>query len=159
MHMPPLQLPQFNAKLKEGQQGLEILDTYRKKYLKLTPEEWVRQHLLHWLTDHLGYQAARLSVEKSLNLNGMTRRYDAVWFDASGEKPIILIECKAAHVEINQSVFDQAARYNLVIDAPFMLLSNGISHYFAKINHQKGQYDLFDHVPEAAAIPSLLLTA
>lgn len=157
--MSPLQLPRFNAKLKEGQNGLEIFDTYRKKYLKLTPEEWVRQHLLHWLTDHLGYHSARLSIEKSLNLNGMNRRYDAVWFDDSGIKPIILIECKAAHVEINQLVFDQASRYNLVIDAPFMLLSNGISHFFAKINHKKGQYDLLDHVPNAASISSLLLTA
>lgn len=159
MHMSPLQLPRFNAKLKQGQHGVEIFDTYRKKYLKLTPEEWVRQHLLHWLTDHLGYQSARLSVEKSLNLNGMNRRYDAVWFDASGTKPLILIECKATHVEINQSVFDQAGRYNMVIDAPFMLLSNGITHLFAKINHQKGRYELLEQVPEASAISNLLLTA
>jgi len=154
--MPALNLPRFAARLREREGQTEIFDEFRKKQLRLTPEEWVRQHLLHFITDQLSYPKTRLAVEKSISLHGMTRRYDAVIFDQSGQKPILLIECKAPEIEINQAVFDQAARYNQVLEVEYFLLSNGISHYFAYVDKHAGRYRHFETIPDWQAFTKLL---
>jgi len=154
--MPALNLPRFEARLREKDGSTEIFDEFRKKQLRLTPEEWVRQHLLHYLTKQLSYPKSRLAVEKSISLNGMTRRYDAVFFDQSGQQPLLLIECKAPEIAINQEVFDQAARYNQVLEVGYFLLSNGISHHFAFIDKTAGRYRHFEVIPDWPAFTKLL---
>lgn len=158
MHMPALQLPTYPARLREVSGQLEIFDEFRKKQLRLTPEEWVRQHLLHYLTGQLGYPRARLAIEKSILMNKMSRRYDAVIFDDSGQKPLLLIECKAPDIAINQAVFDQAARYNQVLEVQYFLLSNGISHYFAYVDNAAGRYQHFEEIPDWNTFTRLLTT-
>ncbi len=156
MHMPALHLPPFQARLRVNDGQTEIFDEFRKKHLRLTPEEWVRQHLLHYLTGALAYPKARLAVEKSIRLNTLTRRYDAVVFDESGQRPLLLIECKSPEVVINQQVFDQAARYNMVLGVQFFLLSNGLVHCFAFVDHAAGRYRHFESIPDWAAFTALL---
>lgn len=156
MHMPALNLPRFAARLRERAGQTEIFDEFRKKQLRLTPEEWVRQHLLHYLTNQLAYPKSRLAVEKSITLNGMTRRYDAVIFDQSGQKPLLLIECKSPEIAINQQVFDQAARYNQVLEVDYFLLSNGLSHHFAYIDKKAERYCHFELIPDWQAFTALL---
>ena len=126
MHKPILNLPPFayNFKTLDGKAGL--YDVFRKKFVLLTPEEWVRQHLLHYLV-------------KELLVEGQKRRYDAVVYDAHFQ-PMLLIECKAPQVAITQAVFDQAARYNRTLDIPYILVSNGLQHLMAKVDHQAGRY-------------------
>ncbi len=158
MHMPTLNLPRFNARLRTSADQTEIFDEFRKKQVRLTPEEWVRQHLLHYLIGELGYPKARLAVEKSISLNKMTRRYDAVIFDESGHNPILLIECKAPEIAINQQVFDQTARYNQVLDVQFFLISNGLNHYFAFVDKTAGRYRHFEEIPNWAMFTKLLTT-
>lgn len=156
MHMPALNLPPFATRLRSVDGQTEIFDEFRKKQLRLTPEEWVRQHLLHYLTGVLAYPKARLAVEKSISLNKMIRRYDAVIFDESGLYPLLLIECKAPEVSINQEVFDQAARYNQVLGVQFFLLSNGLAHHFAFVDKEAGRYRHFENIPDWAAFTALL---
>ncbi len=156
MHMPALHLPRFDARIRQGKQGLEIFDVFRQKYLKITPEEWVRQHLLQHLVNGLGYPKARLSVEKSIEFNKMTRRYDAVIYNHNGQYPILLIECKAPHIGIDQTVFDQAARYNRVLGVDYFLLSNGMTHLFAFVDHEAGRYRFLEEIPDWASFTALL---
>jgi len=156
MHMPALNLPHFAARLQERDGQTEIFDEFRKKQLRLTPEEWVRQHLLHYLTRQLAYPKTRLAVEKSITLNGMTRRYDAVIFDSSGQKPILLIECKAPEIAINQAVFDQVARYNQVLEVDYFLLSNGLNHHFAYVDKNAARYRHYEEIPNWSTFTALL---
>lgn len=139
MHIPTLNLPPFSYKTKlEGDKKL-IFDDFRRKYVVINPEEWVRQHLLHYLKQELGYPQQSFSVEKSLAVDGLLKRYDAVVYDLA-YKPLLLIEVKAPHVPINQSVFDQIARYNRSLNVPFLLVSNGLVHIMAKVDHLQGKY-------------------
>ena len=139
MHKPILNLPPFayNFKTLDGKAGL--YDVFRKKFVLLTPEEWVRQHLLHYLVNEKGFPPHLISVEKELLVEGQKRRYDAVVYDAHFQ-PMLLIECKAPQVAITQAVFDQAARYNRTLDIPYILVSNGLQHLMAKVDHQAGRY-------------------
>ena len=139
MHIPTLNLPPFAYKTKlEGNKKL-IFDDFRRKFVVISPEEWVRQHLLHYLKHKFGYPSQSFSVEKSLAVDGLQKRYDAVVYDSTF-KPLLLIEVKAPHIPINQSVFDQAARYNRSLNVPFLLVSNGLVHIMAKVDHAQGQY-------------------
>lgn len=103
-----------------------IFDVVRKKWLVLTPEEWVRQHLLNYLVTVKQIPASRIAVEKELQLNGLRRRYDAVVFDRN-RQPYLIVECKAPYVALDQSVIEQALRYNLSVKAELLLITNGIS--------------------------------
>lgn len=139
MHNQALSLPPFDYRFKTllGKPG--IFDVFRRKYVVLTPEEWVRQHLLHFLCQAKGYPQARISVEKGVLIEGQERRYDAVIFDENHQM-LLLVECKAPHIPLQQEVFDQAARYNRLLQVPFLLISNGLQHHMVKVDHQAGRY-------------------
>jgi len=139
MHNQALSLPPFEYRFKTLAQKPAIFDVFRKKYVLLTPEEWVRQHLLHYLCAEKGYPMARMSVEKRLLVEGQERRYDAVVFGPEHHL-LLLIECKAPSVPLNQQVFDQAARYNRQLGVPFLLISNGLQHHMVKVDHLAGRY-------------------
>lgn len=122
-------------------------DIIRKKYVVLTPEEWVRQLLIHYLTEDKGYRPGLLSVEKGLNVNGLARRYDLVVYQNNGA-PQLLVECKAPEVSLTDAVMEQAARYNLVLRVPYLLVGNGHDFYCVAINLENGTYRFLTEVPE-----------
>ena len=116
--MLELALPAFNYKVKRQSGALMIFDIIRKKFVILTPEEWVRQHVIHYLVESKNYPVALIAVEREIDLYGLRRRFDVVAFDRKG-KPWLIIECKAPSVQLDQKVFDQAFRYNITLTAPY----------------------------------------
>jgi len=121
-----LKYPSYPVRLKNEGTHTLIFDFIRKKWLRLTPEEWVRQHLLNFLVTEKKYPASCLAIEKELELNGLRRRYDVVIFDQR-MNPFLIAECKAPYVRLDQVVLEQVLRYNLSIQAPFVLVTNGVS--------------------------------
>lgn len=129
--LPPLNLPQANLKLGRKGDQIFVWDILRKKNLVLSPEEWVRQHLFHYLKDALGYPLGSFALEGGFRLMGRLQRTDILIYKNSS--PQLLVECKAPSVTINQDTFDQALRYNLHYKVPFLLISNGLEHYWAAV--------------------------
>ena len=132
--LPKLNLPSYGAKVRTVADGddLEIYDCLRKKWIVLTPEEWVRQHFVNYLMGWCEYSPHRMANEISLRLNNTLRRCDTVVYD-DFTQPLVIVEYKASHVKITQRVFDQIARYNMVLGAPYLIVSNGMSHYCCRI--------------------------
>ena len=151
--MEALDLPAIEPRIRQGKgTRQEIWDACRKKYVALTPEEWVRQHFARYLILHKGVPESLMGIEISLKVNGMPRRCDILVWDHHGN-PYMIVECKAPEVEISQEVFDQAARYNLSIGAPFLIVTNGRTHYVCQIDHQKQRWDFLQEIPDH---PSLI---
>ncbi len=143
-----LNLPAYEVKIRKNEgKGDDIFDTFRRKYVRLTPEEWVRQHFLHFLCSEKHYPASLMSVEKSLMINGMPRRFDAVVYKNNGT-PLLLIEFKAPEIKLSQTVFDQVARYNLALQADYLIISNGILHYCCKMDYEKQRYYFLKNIPD-----------
>ncbi|MEO6303123.1 MAG: type I restriction enzyme HsdR N-terminal domain-containing protein [Bacteroidia bacterium] len=140
----PLKYPLFNTKLKKQKGQTYIFDEVRKKWLLLTPEEWVRQHLIHFLIDQKKYPASLISIEKEIILNDLKKRYDVVLYNKE-LKPVLVIECKAPYIELDTTVIEQALRYNLIIKANYLMLSNGVSDItFNNLNQQVNLPDYID---------------
>jgi len=134
MNLPVLNFPAVDFRFQKNEKGnLQVFDIIRKKFVEATPEEWVRQHIIHYLINHKEVPASMISVEKQLLLNKTKRRTDLVVFN-SNLKPILLIECKAPEIEINQLTVNQALRYNLELNVASVFLSNGLNHVFIKID-------------------------
>jgi len=125
--MEKLSLPTFDLNIKKSDGKTVIFDIIRKKYLVLTPEEWVRQHFIHYLISELGYSKALISVEQGMKYNTLYKRTDIVVYNRQGE-PLILIECKAANHRLNQKVVEQALMYNKSLNAAYVIITNGIEH-------------------------------
>ena len=115
--------------------------------MMLTPEEWVRQHTLQFLIQEKGYSASLINVEKQLNLHGTKKRYDIVVFNPNGSI-FLIVECKAPTIEINQETFDQIARYNLVTQAAYLMVTNGIDHFYCQMDYQNERYIFLRELPE-----------
>jgi hypothetical protein len=145
--MQQLNLPVFSTRLREGKNGKqEIFDRIRKKFVRVTPEEWVRQHFLHFMTGQLGYPASLIVVEAMIIYNGMNKRFDVLACDTDG-KPLLVVECKAPYVEITQAVFDQVAMYNMTLTVDYIVVTNGMSHYACKIDHKARSYSFLQAIP------------
>lgn len=127
-----IQFPQFDFNIKIQDGVNYIFDLVRKKYIVLTPEEWVRQHLLHYFIYQLNYPKGLISVEREIKINGRKRRYDIVVFDME-QSPWLLVECKRPDVTINEDTLNQLIQYHNVMQCPYWLLSNGNSNYCAKL--------------------------
>lgn len=150
MQLQRLNFPEYNFKLQKASadgQSIKIFDIVRKKFVVLNPEEWVRQHLLHFMMSEKGYPLSLLSVEKKLTLNGLTKRTDIVAYGKT-HVPILLVECKAPQIPINQQVFDQAARYNMVLGVDYYVLSNGMETYCCKVNREEESYRFLTDFPQ-----------
>jgi len=145
--MLQLNLPEYNFRIKKLDEKLLIFDSQRKRYVSLTPEEWVRQHFIRFLIEEKGYPAAYLAVEKQLSLNGMKKRCDAILYNEHA-LPILIIELKAPNVSITQTTFDQVAVYNAKLKVDFFMISNGIEHYCCKVDSINSQYKFFPELPE-----------
>ncbi|MEJ5996158.1 type I restriction enzyme HsdR N-terminal domain-containing protein [Pedobacter sp. Du54] len=142
----PLNLPTHPFKITQRGDLYYIFDEIRKKHLVLTSEEWVRQHFLRYLINERGFPSTLLQIEGGLNLNQTRKRSDILVYNNLGEK-IMVIECKAPSVAITQATFDQAARYNSVYKARWLAVTNGLEHYFAKIDHGVGAFVFVEELP------------
>lgn len=145
--MVKLNLPPFAYRVERQDGKLVIFDPIRKKYLVLTPEEWVRQHFIAYLTKYLGYPTGLIRIEGGLTYNKMARRSDIIIYDRE-VKPYMLIECKAPEIKVCRDTFEQAAVYNKVLGAPYLVVTNGLSHFCCSIDHEGGSYDFVDNIPE-----------
>jgi type I site-specific restriction endonuclease len=146
-----LQLPSYPFKTRKKAEGFDIWDDLRRKYVKLTPEEWVRQHMVQYLIQYQGFPKGLISVEHSIRYMQQDRRSDIVCYNTMGE-PLMLIECKAPEVNINQKVFEQSALYNSILKAPYLVVSNGICHYCCQINHETRKYVFLENIPAYESI-------
>jgi type I site-specific restriction endonuclease len=143
----PLNLPNHPFKITQRDDVYFIFDEIRKKHLVLTPEEWVRQHFIRYLLKEKKFPSALLQIEGGLSLNQTRKRSDILVYDSLGEK-IMVIECKAPSVTITQATFDQAARYNSVYKARWLVVTNGLNHYYAKIDHTNGKFLFVEELPD-----------
>ena len=144
--MLSLNLPPYATKIAVRDGKNTIWDIIRRKYVALTPEEWVRQHFVHFLVEHKGYPASLLANEVALTLNGTSRRCDTVLYDRT-LSPRMIIEYKAPHIPITQKVFDQISRYNLVFRVDYLIVSNGLSHYCCRMDYARQSYQFLTDVP------------
>mgnify|MGYP000061852484 CR=1 FL=1 len=141
---PPLNLPPAPLPLAQKDGDIYVWDAIRKKQLKLTPEEWVRQHLIHFLQS-LGYPVSSFALEGGFVLNNSLRRTDILIY--KNAKPTLLVECKAPKIKITQTTFDQAARYNLHYQTPWVVLSNGLQNIAAQVDYQNSTYHFLKEIP------------
>lgn len=144
--MQKLNFPDYAFRFKSSENRVAIFDEIRKKFILLTPEEWVRQHVVRFLLEQKNYPKSHINVEKIIKLNGLTKRYDVVVFQPDG-KILLLVECKAPEVAITQNTFDQIARYNLKMNAGYMMVTNGLNHYFCQMDYEQEQYRFLPDIP------------
>ncbi len=149
--MLQLNLPEYNFRIKKLNEKLFIFDSQRKRYVSLTPEEWVRQHFIRFLIEVKKYPAACIAVEKELRMNGMKKRCDAILFDKNAH-PAMIIEFKAPNIPITQQTFDQVAVYNAKLKVDFFIISNGIEHYCCRVDAKNAKYEFFPDIPEYSTI-------
>jgi len=146
MSLPQLNFPSYGFRFQENNSRPEIFDDVRKSWVALTPEEWVRQHAVKWLVEEKKYPASLMAIEKSISVNGLTKRCDIVAFDRNA-KPLLIVECKSTDVEITQAIFDQAARYNMTLNADLFLLTNGLRHFCCQADHENKSYVFLKELP------------
>ena len=144
--MDTLNLPKTELKIisKDGKQ--QVFDVLRRKYVVLTPEEWVRQQFVHHLIQSKGYPAECIGNEISLNLNGTRKRCDTVVYGRNAQ-PAMVIEYKSPQVEITQQVFEQISRYNIMLKVKWLVVSNGLQHYCCQINYENGTHQFVEDIP------------
>ena len=149
MQMVQLNLPDFEIKYTKTGGRIQIFDVLRKKYVALTPEEWVRQHFIHFLIDHRGYPTTYMANEVAIKMNGMNRRCDSVVYRQGvlPLQPLMIIEYKETNVPITRKVIDQIYRYNTVLRVPYLVISNGLQHYCIAIDYDKKEYTFLEDVP------------
>ncbi len=141
-----LNLPEYPLKVKKNGSRLSVFDRLRKRYVALTPEEWVRQHFVEYLIEAKQFPAALMANEVSLTQNGIKRRCDTLVADREG-KPLVIVEYKSPEIEITQQVFDQIVRYNMVLHARYLMVSNGMTHYCCQIDYENNAYNFLSEIP------------
>ena len=146
--MVELNLPEYEFKVKKREDGSSwvIWDRLRDRWVALTPEEWVRQHFVEWLITDKAFPAALMGNEVSLRQNGIARRCDTVIADRTGQ-PLVIVEYKAPSINITQKTFDQIVRYNMVLHARYLIVSNGLNHYCCQIDYEKNTYRFLEEIP------------
>ena len=147
----PLDFPQAKLKLSRSGASVHVFCVVRKKQLILTPEEWVRQHLIHFLIDHLNVPIGLIASEMSLNINGLARRCDLVVFNRFG-KPVFLMECKATDVVLGDQVVHQIAHYNFSLGTDYMLITNGKQHRILNLDRENGQINSLEVFPDFSVL-------
>jgi len=145
--MQTLNLPVFQFKLKQQGHRRQIFDIIRKKYVTLTPEEWVRQNFLQYLIQHKNFPASLIAVEAGLKLNQLQKRMDVLVYDKQGT-PYLMVECKAPEVKITQDTFDQIARYNRMFKVTYLVVTNGMQHFCCKMDYVNGTYTYLETIPD-----------
>ncbi len=144
--MTELNLPAFEISLKEEAGKAYVFDPLRRRYVRLTPEEWVRQHFVHYLINHRAYPKELIANEQALRVGELKRRSDSVVYSRQLQ-PLMLLEYKAPNITIGQKVVEQALQYNLALRVPYLILSNGLDHFVYKLNYEELSYEALDSVP------------
>lgn len=144
--MQQLAFPTYSFRVKSSENKTTIFDVIRKKFIVLTPEEWVRQHVIHFLIEDRNYPKSLINVEKVIKVNGTIKRYDVVVFKPDGSI-FLLVECKAPKVKITQHTFDQIARYNLTLKGEYQMVTNGLEHYYCQIDYEAENYHFIPEIP------------
>jgi len=145
--MQKLNFPVYNFRFKNSENKVAIFDEIRKKFIILTPEEWVRQHVVQFLLQEKKYPKSHTNVEKLLTVNDLKKRYDVVVYNPDGSIAV-LVECKAPEVKISQDTFDQIARYNLTLKANYLMVTNGLNHYFCQMDFENEKYLFLKELPD-----------
>ncbi len=145
--MQTLNLPGAALRIRNKGEKQEVFDGVRKKFVALTPEEWVRQHFIHYLADHRNVPRSLIAVETSLRYHRLNKRSDIVVYGKEG-KPCLIVECKGPEVEVTQAVFDQVAMYNMALKVPFLVVTNGMVHFACYIDHVSGKISFLKEIPE-----------
>ena len=144
--MQDLNFPKYSFRFKNSENKVSIFDSIRKKFVILQPEEWVRQHGIQYLIEEKGYPKSLINVEKELTINTLKKRYDIVVFNPDGSIHLI-VECKAPRININQDTFDQIARYNLELNASYLMVTNGLNHYYCQMDFENERYQFLKDIP------------
>ena len=145
--MQELNFPKYTFRFKNSENKRLIFDEIRKKFMVLQPEEWVRQHCVQYLINEKHYPKSLINVEKELKINDLKKRYDIVVFKSDGSIYLI-VECKAPKITIKQNTFDQIARYNLALNADYLMVTNGINHYYCTMNFEEERYHFLKDIPD-----------
>tara|TARA_R110002167_G_scaffold237673_4_gene442854 strand:- start:4439 stop:4885 length:447 start_codon:yes stop_codon:yes gene_type:complete len=145
--MQVLNFPAYGFRFKSSENNVRIFDVIRKKFVVLQPEEWVRQHVVHHLMTDRHYPKSLINVEKQLTLNSINKRYDIVIYNPDGSIHL-LVECKAPTIQIDQPVFDQIARYNMQLKATYLMVTNGLQHFYCKMDYREEKYTFLKDVPD-----------
>jgi hypothetical protein len=149
--MNELNLPSFDVKIRGTREKPEIYDFLRRRYVALTPEEWVRQHFVHWLVDQKGYPKGLLGNEVALKCGDKTLRCDSILYNKEAQ-PLMIIEYKAPTVAVTQRVFSQISTYNLLLHVDYLLVSNGVQHYCCKMDYENQTYVFLNDIPTYSEI-------
>ena len=144
--MMTLNLPPADLRLSQRNGQTMVFDFLRRRYIKLTPEEWVRQHFVHYLVHHKGYPQELLANEVSLVLNTTSKRCDTVLYDKEA-RPLAIMEYKAPSIQLTQKTFDQISRYNIVMRVPFLMVSNGLQHYCCRVDYETNVCTFLPEIP------------
>jgi len=142
-----LNFPEFSFRFKNSENKISIFDVIRKRFIILQPEEWVRQHCIHYLMVVKGYPKSLINVEKELITNTLRKRYDIVVYNSDGTIHLV-IECKSPKVTINQDTFNQIAQYNLSLNATYLMITNGLIHYYCQMDFKEEKYHFLKDIPE-----------
>ena len=145
--MHALNFPRYSFRFKNSENKIAVFDVLRKKFVLLTPEEWVRQHVVQFLIIEKKMPQSLLNVEKQLRVNQMLKRYDLLVYNPDGSIHLV-VECKAASVPITQETFDQIARYNLALNARYLMVTNGLQHYYCRMDYEQEKYHFLQDLPE-----------
>ena len=147
MDFPKLNLPNAALKIRLVEGTTQVFDVVRKKYFKLTAEEWVRQHVIHYLNTEKKYPFGLIGVERMIKYNNLRTRVDIVLYNTEGI-PNMIVECKAPHMKITQDVFDQIARYNFQLKVKYLLVTNGLQHFCCSMDYEKNKISFLEQIPE-----------
>jgi len=142
-----LNFPTYSFRFKNSKNKVSIFDSIRKKFILLQPEEWVRQHCIEFLIREKNYPLSHINVEKELKINDLKKRYDIVVFNPDGSIHL-LVECKAPKIKITQKTFDQIAQYNLVLNATYLMVTNGLNHYYCQMDFYEKKYSFLEDIPQ-----------
>lgn len=145
--MVSLNLPSANFRIRNSNGISEIFDPLRRKFVALTNEEWVRQHLISFFLIHRSVPATMIASERGLMVNKLPKRFDLLIYSQTG-KPAMIVECKAPTVKLDEEVLYQAARYNLSLQVPFLLISNGLKHVCLKVDYSTGELSALPDIPD-----------
>ena len=144
--MQKLNLPAYSFKIQNIKGKEQIFDSIRKKFVVLTPEEWVRQNFIHFLINEKKYPASLMAVEKKLLINKQPQRFDLLIYNRKGH-PNVIVEFKAPEVKITQETFDQAVRYNMALKVKIIMVSNGLQHFACEIDYENNSYSYLKEIP------------
>ena len=147
MELPKLNLPNSELKIKLVEETTQVFDEVRKKYFKLTPEEWVRQNFIHYLKKEKRYPFGLMGVEKMVKYNSLKTRADILIYNREG-MPSVIVECKAPNVEITQDAFNQIAKYNYKLRVKYLVVTNGLKHFCCDMDYENNKITFLEEIPE-----------